>query len=190
MLPSPFIVLSPASLLPLTFSAPSPRRGGGGFGSLGGSSHGSSEGLALAGLAGVIVANSGNGYSLDGDPAPNAGYDGSTTCTYSGGNVTNTLATSPTWISNMTGCLNALAADDWSGTECAPAVGGAKFGFYKGENDYDDAVDCYQRCEGCLSAAINASQAVTTRCQYEYRTLRDIAGYKTHTCTMGYDAQT
>ena len=88
----------------------------------------------------------------------------------------------------MTGCLNALNAENWDGTECAPPVGGTTFGFWKGENDYDDGVDCWKRCAGCLSTAINASQAVTTKCQYEYRTKGDFVGYKTHTCTMGYDA--
>ncbi|CAF9920656.1 MAG: hypothetical protein ALECFALPRED_001595 [Alectoria fallacina] len=190
MHPYPALLLSLATLLPLTLSAPSPRKGGGGI-SGGGISSGSdsSAGLALASLGGVIVANAQNGYSLDSDAIPNAGYDASSTCTYAGANATNEAAAAPAWISSMTGCLDALNAEDWNGNECAPPVGGMTFGFWKGENDYSDGVDCYNRCAGCLGTAINASQAVTTKCQYEYKT-HELVGYKTHTCTMGYDAGT
>lgn len=96
----------------------------------------------------------------------------------------------------MTGCLAQLNVDNFNGVEClpnkgvpnGPVLGGTTFGFYKGTNDYDPGgADCYQQCGGCLSGAVNASQAVTTKCQYEYRTHRDV-GYKTHTCTMGYVA--
>ena len=188
MFPSSAILLPLAAFLPLILTAPSPRRGGGlgGFGGSGGG--GGSDGLALAGLAGVIVANAQNGYSLDGDAAPDAGYDASSTCTYAGGNATSATASDPAWMSSMTGCLNALSVENWNGNACTPPVGGETFGFWKGENDYSDGVDCYKRCVGCLSTAINAGQAVTTKCQYEYRTHRDLVGYKTHTCTMGYDA--
>ena len=71
-----------------------------------------------------------------------------------------------------------------------PTVGGTTFGFYKGENDYSDGGDCWKRCAGCLSTAIQAGQGVTTKCQYEYRTKGAVLGFKTHTCTMGYDAGT
>lgn len=185
------IILPLATVLTLTHSAPSPRRGGGGGGGGGGfsssSSSSSSDGLALAGLAGVIVANAQNGYSTDGDAIPDSGYDASSTCTYDGGNATNAAAASPAWTNSMTGCLNALNATNWSGTECVPPVGGVTFGFYKGENDYTDPVDCWNRCAGCLGSAINASWAETTKCQYEYKT-HELIGYKTHTCTMGFDA--
>ena len=134
----------------------------------------------------MIAATSQNGYSIDGDAPPDAGSDPSSTCTYNGGSATSLTAT---WIDSMTGCLNTLNADNWNGAECTPPVGGTKFGFWKGENDYADGVDCWKRCAGCLSSAINASQAISTKCQYEYRTTREIIGYKTHTCTMGYDAQ-
>ena len=184
MLPHLPILLPLAIILPLGLTVPSPRRSGGG----GGGSSSSGSNLALAGLAGVVIANSDNGYSINGQPPPDSGYDGSGSCSYSGGSATNADATDPSWISAMTGCLNLLGANDWSGNECAPSVGGTTFGFWKGEDDYSDPVDCYQRCVGCLSSAVNASQAVTTKCQYEYRTHRSVAGYKTHTCTMGYDA--
>ncbi|KAL9070049.1 MAG: hypothetical protein Q9161_005105 [Pseudevernia consocians] len=187
MLPSLAILLPFAAFLPLGLTVPSPR-GGGGFHVSGGG--GGGTGLALAGLTGVIVANAQNGYSIDGSDPPDSGYGASSTCTYNGGNATDSAATDPAWISSMTGCLNALNGTNWNGNECAPPVGGVTFGFWKGENDYDDPVDCYQRCVGCLSTAINASQAVTTKCQYEYSTHRAVVGYKTHTCTMGFDAGT
>ncbi len=184
MLPSFAILLPLAAILPLTLTAPSPKggRGGGGGGGSGGT------GLALAGLAGVIVANAQNGYSIDGNGPPNSGYDASSTCTYTGGNATSDDAADPAWISSMTGCLNALGAANFNGNACTPPVGGQTFGFWKGNNDYGDGAECYQRCVGCLSTAINASQAVTTKCQYEYRTKELLGIYKTHTCTMGYDA--
>ncbi|CAD6572893.1 MAG: hypothetical protein ASARMPRED_005762 [Alectoria sarmentosa] len=103
------------------------------------------KGLALAALGGVIVANAQNGYSLDSDAIPDAGYDASSTCTYAGANATNEAAAAPAWISSMTGCLDALNAENWNGNECAPPVGGMTFGFWKGENDYSDGVDCYNR---------------------------------------------
>ena len=188
MLPSLVTLLRLAAIIPLALAAPSPRGGrggGGGGGHSGGSSGGGSgSGIALAYLGGTIAATSQNGYSIDGDAAPDAGYDASSTCTYNGGNVT----TSPAWVSTMTGCLNALNGSSWSGTECVPTAGGTTFGFYKGENDYSDGGDCWKRCAGCLSSAIDAGQNVTTKCQYEYRTKGDFVGYKTHTCTMGYDA--
>lgn len=191
MLPSLAMLLSLAALLPHALTAPSPRRGGGGGGGGGfgggGGGGGGGTGLALAGLAGVIVANAQNGYSIDGSSPPDAGYDPSSTCTYNGGSATDNYATNTAWINSMTGCLNALNASNWSGNSCSPPVGGQTFGFYKGEDDYSDPVDCYQRCAGCLSAAINASQATTIKCQYEYKTQRSLVGYKTHTCTMGYD---
>ncbi|KAM0797344.1 hypothetical protein BDR22DRAFT_824436 [Usnea florida] len=198
-----------AALLPLALSVPSPRgRGGGGGGggfSRGGGGGGSDEssggggsvgsvgssgsgyGYALAG--GVVYGDSQNGYSTDTSDPPDAGYDGTTTCDFKGSNTT-TLASSdaPGWQTAMNTCLNLLSANNWDGTTCTPPVGG-QFGFYKGENDYSDPVDCFSRCSGCLGSSINASQAVTTKCQYEYRTQRALAGYKTHTCTMGYETK-
>ncbi len=181
MLPSLAILLSLVTLLPTALSAPSPRgshHGGGGGGGGGG--------LALAYAGGTIAATAQNGYSSDGDDPPDSGYGASSTCTYKGGNATAAYAASSAWISSMTGCLNVLNADNWSGTSCAPPTGGVTFGFYKGENDYADPVDCFERCAGCLSSAINAGQAVTTKCQYEYKTKRSVTGYKTHTCAVGY----
>lgn len=176
MLPSVVLL---AAVLPLALSVPSPRRGGGGGGG----------GLALAVAAGVIAADSQNGYSTDRSNPPDSGYDASTTCTYTGGTTTTIAAAAgAAWMGSMNGCLSALAANNWSGNECAPPTGG-QFGFYKGENDYPDAVDCFSRCQGCLGSAINATQAVTTKCQYEYKTPELLGSYKTHTCTMGYDAQ-
>lgn len=181
MFPSLIILLGIATSLPLALTAPSPKgvrisSGGGGGGGGGG--------VALAYLGGTIAATAQNGYSIDGDSPPDpAGYDPSSTCTYTGGNVTVT----PTWVSAMTGCLNTLNADNWDGAECVPTAGGTTFGFYKGENDYDSGTDCWKRCAGCLSSAINAGQNVTTKCQYEYRVKEELH-YKTHTCTMGYDA--
>ncbi|CAF9911821.1 hypothetical protein IMSHALPRED_010586 [Imshaugia aleurites] len=164
MLPST-IFLSIAALLPLTLSAPAPK----------------GAGLALASSAGAVVAN-----DLDSE-VPNGGYDPSSSCTYTGGNSTNAASNNPAWMTAMTACLNELNATNWDGTSCTPPTGGITFGFYKGENDYSDPVDCFGRCSSCLSSAINAGEAVTTKCQYEYRT-HELLSYKTHTCTMGYDA--
>ena len=190
-----------AALLPLALSVPSPRGrgggggGGGGGGRGGGSSGGGGSSYSSSGngltyvAAGVLLADSQNGYTTDNTYPPDAGYDPTTTCDYKGSNMTTlAAANAPAWQTAMNTCLNALSANNWDGTECTPPVGGA-FGFYKGENDYSDPVDCFSRCSGCLGSSINASQAVTTKCQYEYRTHRLVEGYKTHTCTMGYETK-
>ena len=187
-----------AALLPLALSVPSPRRGGGGGGGGGGigrggggggSSGSSGDGLGYALAGGFIYADSQNGYSIDSSDPPDAGYDAKTTCDYKGSNTTTLAAAeAPAWQTAMNTCLNLLSANNWNGQTCTPPVGG-QFGFYKGEDDYSDPVDCFSRCSGCLGSSINASQAVTTKCQYEYRTNRELAGYKTHTCTMGYETK-
>ena len=202
MLPSFTILLFLASILSPAFGIPSPRgvriSGGGGGGSRGGGSRGSGEdsgGESSSGssggntyiAAGGVFPNSGNGYSTYSAPVPDSGDHVSYSCDYHGANATDAFAQDPAWITSMTGCLDVMNAGNWSGTECAPPTGGVTFGFWKGEDDYSDPVDCFNRCAGCLGSAINASQAITTKCQYEYRTSRSVTGYKTHTCTMGYD---
>lgn len=196
------ILLPLAALLPFTLGVPDPRgRGGGGGGGgrggggggvgSGGSGSVSSGDYALAALGGVIVANANNHYSTDGDPPPNSGYSPGYSCDFDGTNKTNSSAADVAWMGAMTQCLNLMSTDSWAGNECVPQPGGGKYLFWKGEDDYDSGSECYQRCFGCLSSAINASRADTTKCQYEYRTARSIGlikGYKTHTCTMGYDA--
>ena len=181
------ILLSLATLLSPALGVPSPRRGGGFGGGGGGGGGGGNNGLALAALGGVIVANSQNGYSTYGADPPDAGYDAKTSCDYNGAGATDAFATDPAWISSMTTCLQFLNGANWAGMECNPPTGDATFGFWIGEDDYSDQADCYQRCSGCIGTAINASQAVTTTCTYEYRTKRALIGYKTHTCKVGYD---
>ena len=162
-----FTTLLPlAALLPRALSAPSPGHG-------------------LAVLAGVVVADAAAGTfdNAAADTTPDtAGYDPSSSCTYNG--PTYSVSKPSAWQTSMTGCLNQLNATNWDGAECSP-VGGVTFGFYKGTNDYSDPVDCFNRCSACLSSAISANSTLTTKCQYEYRTPRP-PGYKTHTCTMGY----
>ena len=198
MLSSFTILLFLTSILSPAFGIPSPRGriGGGGFrsggsrgsgeDSSGESSSGSSGGNTYI-AAGGVFPNSGNGYSTYSAPVPDDGDHVSYSCDYHGANATDAFVQDPAWITSMTGCLNVMNASNWSGTKCAPPTGGVTFGFWKGEDDYSDPVDCFNRCAGCLGSAINASQAVTTKCQYEYRTSRSLVGYKTHTCSMGYD---
>lgn len=151
-------------------------------------------GAALGALGAALVVhavdtNTNNGYLSD--VPPDSGYDATTDCDYKAGSApTDAFATNPVWIANMTSCLDIMVGPYPVGTTCAPATGGVTFGFWKGHDDYDDAADCYSRCAPCLSKAINAGQAITTKCQYEYKTHRAVVGYKTHTCTMGYDKNT
>ena len=163
-----FTTLLPlAALLPRALSAPSP--------------HGVS-GLAV--LAGVVTADAAAGTfdnSAD-SPPDDAGYDPTSSCTYNG--PTYSVPNPNAWQTSMTGCLDQLNASNWNGAECSP-VGGVKFGFYKGNNDYSDPVDCFNRCSACLLSAISANSSATTKCQYEYKT-RKLLGVSTHTCTMGY----
>lgn len=179
MLPSFTIFFSLATLLSPALCVPSPKGG------RGGSSGSSGSGLGLGLLAGTLIADPNHPYRYNA-PAPDTGFGESFSCDYNGAAATDVFATDPAWISSMSGCLNVMDANNWDGALCQPPTGGVEFGFWKGEDDYSDPVDCFQRCQGCLSAAINASQAITTKCQYEYKTHR-LLGYKTHTCTMGYD---
>jgi hypothetical protein len=145
--------------------------------------------LAILGLAAIAVVNSGNLQSV-----PDNGYDAGTTCTYDSNHPADVpfYAADPAWAPSMTACLGTMNNDQWNGDECLPnngngtVLGGVTYGFWKGENDFSGGVNCYNACSDCIGKAINAGQAETTRCKYEYKTHR-LIGYKTHTCTMGYD---
>ena len=100
-----------------------------------------------------------------------------------------TLETQAAWRERMLSCLDNLNADNYDGNECRPAAGQPTFGFYKGKKHYEDfgPVDCFQRCEECLAAGINATQAVTTKCDYQWWTGALRLGNPVHTCTMGFE---
>jgi len=172
------ILLPPVAFLSLGLAAPNPApnpepRGG----------------LAILGLAAISIANSGNLQSV-----PDNGYGAGTTCTYDSNHPADVpfYAADPAWAPSMTACLGTMNNDQWNGGECLPnngngtVLGGVTYSFWKGEDDFSGGVNCYNACSDCIGKAINAGQAETTRCKYEYKTHRFI-GYKTHTCTMGYD---
>ena len=181
MLPS-FAIL--AVFLPLALSVPSPHGGSGG----GHDRRGILADIARAAatVAAAVAANARN--DAFNWPAPDGGDHASGSCTFSSDNIppsTIAAADQIAWQAEMGTCLNGLNATNWHGTACYPP-GGPTMGFTKGTNDYSDGVDCFNRCQGCLSSAIVANQSVVTKCQYEYRTNRALVGFKTHTCTMGY----
>lgn len=148
-------------------------------------------GLAILGLAAIAISNSNRLESV-----PNGGYDAGTTCTYDSNHPLDVpfYAADPAWAPSMTACLQTMNNDQWNGDECLPnngngtVLGDVTYGFWKGEDDFSGGVNCYNACSDCIGKAINAGQTDTTKCQYEYKTHRFI-GYKTHTCTMGYDKQ-
>lgn len=175
------ILLPTAAVLsPVVLSAPAPEPGVG-------------TSLAIAGLAAYTIANSNSGSTS----GPDGSYDYTTTSTYDFTKPAQVpdYAADPAWKSSMIGCLGQLNVDIFNGAECLPnkgdgvVLGDIKFGFWKGHDDFDDAVDCYNHCQQSLSDAINAGQVVKTACQYEYKTPRAGVFYKTHTCTMGYQPE-
>ncbi|KAL8850233.1 MAG: hypothetical protein Q9221_004832 [Calogaya cf. arnoldii] len=79
-------------------------------------------------------------------------------------------ATNPQWSGAMDTCLRALSVPEWVGDhQCTPPTndGSPSIKFYsKGEN-WDDQLDCYEKCSPCLSKGIQRLQAVSTWCRYE-----------------------
>lgn len=153
-------------------------------------SRGTASRLTIFGLAAIAVSNSGNLASV-----PNNGYDAETLCSYDATEPAAVpyYAADPSWAPSMTACLQQMNNDGWNGYECLPnngngtILGDVTFGFWKGEDDFEGGLNCYNACSDCVGKAINAGQAVDTKCKYEYKTHRFGPLYKTHTCTMGYD---
>ena len=112
-----------------------------------------------------------------------------TTCSANTNDAVPDWAADPGWSSTMLGCLAQLNNDNWNGAECQPVSAngtklGPTFGFWKGEDHWDSSgSDCYSRCSTCLENGINATQAVTTTCEYEDWT--GLESNKQH-CDMGF----
>lgn len=155
-----YILLALGSTLPLALSAPSVAFSSGG--------------------AVEAVENDINNSNAD-----TAGSDDKLTC--SAPSTTAQVvpfAQDPAWIANMTTCLNEMSNSDWNGAECKPADAngvalGPSFGFYKVDDDGGDGQTCFNDCQACLAAGINASLAVSTSCKYGSKE----DGY----CIMGFN---
>lgn len=155
-----YILLALGSTLPLALSAPSVAFSSGG--------------------AVEAVENDINNSNAD-----TAGSDDKLTC--SAPSTTAQVvpfAQDPAWVANMTTCLNEMSNSDWNGAECKPADAngvalGPSFGFYKVDDDGGDGQTCFNDCQACLAAGINASLAVSTSCKYGSKE----DGY----CIMGFN---
>ena len=153
--------------------------------------------LALGSTIPLILSAPGHGFSLGGAASAidsiaggsNTGSSGSSddqlTCSAPSQTAQVVpFAQEPAWITAMTNCLYVMNNSAWNGAECKPAdVNGAalgpSFGFYKVDGNGGDGQTCFNNCEACLMAGINASLAVTTSCKYGNKA----DGY----CIMGFN---
>lgn len=168
---------SSALLLNLGEAVPRGGRGGGGGGG-GGNAVSAASGVAV----GSLLTSSSSNRPWGSTGGANEGEK--LYCSANQSGAVPDWAANPAWAANMTACLQQMNNAGWNGAECKPALAdgtalGPSFGFYKGEEHYDDGQDCYNQCAGCLKQGIDWKQAQTTVCKYSLP-------HKV-TCDMGFD---
>ena len=91
------------------------------------------------------------------------------------------------WENNMRNCFSQLQSYQWDDIFCLPKMAdgtviqyGPLFQFTKQGQKWDDALDCYNKCGGCIARGFFGGIATPMKCSY------DAGSGSSCTMTFGY----